>query len=484
MKFFISVFSILKIKSLTKLYSMKFKLFTLFILFSQIFYAQIKHGLRDEQGRHVIPRGFVVNTNDGGGEVFFNRDDYARMIRMGANSQVIRLELGKLSSFPGGRLDMDYLKKLDTLVQLGKYAGIKTVFKMTVYGVDKFKWESFWKNEKGEYQTYINAWKVIWKRYSEEPYVIGYDVVNEPRKLAMDISYPELTKKYLFPLYQLIIDESQKINPDKKILIQSLFMNKGEGIDNNQYAEITIPINRKNIIFAPHIYQNKIDFIEPVMDRFNKESDLLNAPILIGEWGFPTFATTDTLISGKLGQLEYKELYIKTAEVFDRMGVGSIKAWFLGNRTMQNFMPGGPSTWSIFSDSTDVGTVERKYITDIISRPFPQSIAGDIQSFMFNHATRTLNVTIISDNSKGASTLFIGANRHYPDGFSILINDDIVMYHNPLKKVMLETYKCPNNFNPSDLIWDEYTQKLSILKWPRDNSNIHIKIVPGLRNYN
>jgi len=258
-------------------------------------------------------------------------------------------------------------------------------------------------------------------------------------------------------------------------------MNKGEKVDNNQYSEITAPINRKNIVFAPHIYQNDTNYIQRNMDRFDKESDMLKAPILIGEWGFPTFATTDTLIGGKLGQLKYRELYIKTAEVFDEMGVGSIKAWFLGNRTMQNFLPGGPSTWSIFSDKTDAGTVERKYITDVISRPFPQAIAGTIESFLFNFATRTLNLNIRSDNSKGASTVFIGANRHYPDGFSILIGNDIVMYHNPIKNVGLETYKAPKGFNSSDFIWDEYTQKLTILKWPEDQSNLNIKIVPGLR---
>ena len=464
---------------------MKFRLvFGMFLMTSFILSAQIKHGLRDESGRHIIPRGFVVNTNDHKGEVFFDSDDYVRMVRLGANTQVIRLELGKLSSFPGGKLDPNYLLKLDSLVTLGKHAGIKTVFKMTVYGVDKFVWEIFWQNKNKEYQTYIDAWKVIWNRYAEEPAVLGYDVVNEPRKLTMQISYTDLTNKYLIPLYQKIIDESQKINADKKILLQSIFMNKGEGIDNNQYAEITSTVNRKNIIFAPHIYQNKMDFIKPVMDRFDRESDMLKAPILIGEWGFPTFATTDTIIDGNLGQLKYRELYIRTAEIFDRMGVGSIKAWFLGNRTMQNFLPGGPSTWSIFSDETDAGTVERKYITDVIARPFPQSIAGDIQSFLFHHATRTLYLKIKSDNSKGASKIFIGANRHYPDGFSVLVGDDLVLYYNPLKNVGLETYKCPKGFDSTNFIWDNQSQKIIVLKWPKDQQIIDIKIVPGLRNFN
>ncbi|MGB5557089.1 MAG: cellulase family glycosylhydrolase [Paracoccaceae bacterium] len=463
---------------------MKISISLLILLFTSfIGFTQIKHGLRDDQGRHIIPRGFVVNTNDHKGEVFFNADDYLRMVRLGANSQVIRLELGKLSDFPGGKLDENYLMKLDTLVAHGRNSGMKTVFKMTVYGVDSFVWEDFWQNKKNEYETYIEAWKVIWNRYANDTSVLGYDIVNEPRKLTMEISYNELTKKYLIPLYQKIIDACHGINPEKKVLVQSIFMNKGEGIDNNQYAEITAPINRKNVIFSPHIYQDKIDFIKPVMDRFDKESDLLNAPIFIGEWGFPTFASTDTLISGKLGQLSYRKLYIRTAEVFDRMGVGSIKAWFLGNRSMQNFLPAGPSTWSIFSDKKDAGTVERKYITDVIARPFPQAIAGDIRSFMFNHATRTLDLQIKPDNQKGASTIFIGANRHYPDGFSILMDNDFVMYHDPIKNAGLEVYKCPNEINPQNFIWNEHTQKLTVLKWPDNGTELNIRIVPGIRDF-
>lgn len=457
--------------------------YCLLFFVSFIGHTQIKHGLRDTQGRHIIPRGFVVNTNDHKGEVFFDSNDYARMVRLGANTQVIRLELGKLSSFPGGSLDQGYLKKLDTLVALGKNSDMKTVFKMTVYGVDKFIWEEFWQNKQDEYNTYINAWKVIWERFSEDSSVLGYDIVNEPRKLTMDITYNDLTEKFLIPLYQKIIDESHKINPDKMILLQSIFMNKGEGIDNNQYAEIKTPVNRKNIVFAPHIYQDKIDFIKPVMDRFDSESAMLQAPILVGEWGFPTFASTDTLISGKLGQLQYKELYIRTAEVFDRMGIGSIKAWFLGNRTMQDFLPGGPSTWAIFSDKKAAGTVERKYITDVIARPYPQTIAGDIQTFLFNHATRSLHLEIKPDNNKGASKIFIGANRHYPDGFSILIDDDLVIYKDPIKNTGLEVYKAPRDFELQDFVWDEYNQKLIVLKWPEGRTQVEIRIVPGIRDF-
>lgn len=49
---------------------MNFKTLAFLLLIPISVSAQIKHGLRDTQGRHVIPRGFVVNTNDHKGEVF------------------------------------------------------------------------------------------------------------------------------------------------------------------------------------------------------------------------------------------------------------------------------------------------------------------------------------------------------------------------------------------------------------------------------
>ena len=166
---------------------------TVFILITLSSSAQNTHALRDENGCHVIGRGFVIVTNDS----YFTADDYTRMSRLGANYQVVRLELGKLSNFPDSQLDPNYLLKLDSLVQLGKNAGIQTVFKMTMYGVESFLWEEFWVNKNNMHKTYMDAWKVIWNRYKNEKAVKGYDIVNEPRKLTMNISYQDLTDKYI-----------------------------------------------------------------------------------------------------------------------------------------------------------------------------------------------------------------------------------------------------------------------------------------------
>lgn len=453
------------------------RVFAPLILFSPMLIGQIKHGLRDEQGRHVVARGFVITTDDSVGEVVPDADDYTRMVRMGANYQVIRLALGQLSEFPGCSLEEAYLEKLDGMVKLGRDAGLKTMFKMTTYGAKGFKWENFWADENNEFNLYLDAWKAIWSRYQDEPSVVGYDLINEPRKYTMEISYDDLTTQYLLPYHRRLIDAKNAYSPEKVAVCQAIFMNKGEGIGSNQYAEIKEPLGRDNVYFSPHVYQDKIEHVAPVMARLEKEADLWGAPMFIGEWGFPTYESSDTSIKE---QLEFIQLYSETAAIFDESGVGTIKAWFAGTRRWQDFMPRGRSTWAIFSDPQDVGTVERKYITDRIARPYPQAVAGDIMSFSFDHATRQLTVEVVPDNAKGASRFFVGANRHYPDGFSVHCGDDLVLAHNPLRTTALTVVKAPRDARIADFIWDPATQQLTILQWPRHQTSLTLRIVPGV----
>lgn len=465
------------------IYPIKFAktiLIILSLLVSSSWASPMVNGLRGADGRHVIPRGFVVVTSYRGMDIDFDAQDYLRMVRLGANSQVIRLELGKLSTFQGGSVDQNYLERLDKLVHYAKQAGITTVFKMTNYGIKGFSWEGFWANEHNEQDSYLEAWKVIWERYQGDPSVLGYDLLNEPRKLTMDISYQDLVKEHLIPYYQRLIDEHNRISPHKMCLLQSIFQNKGHKTDGIQYTEIKYPVNRDNVIFAPHIYQKNMAYITPELERFQKEGAVLKAPVFVGEWGYPTFKNgTDDSMFGEIGQLKYMEFYIHTAQEMDRLGIGAIKAWFLGSKSYGNFLPHGPSTWAIFTDDAFNGSAERKYITDIIARPFPQAIAGDIESFLFDFATRTLTANIKTDNSTGSSRIFVGANRHYPDGFTLSIDDTLVLRRNPLGAAGLEIIRSDENSGAAKISWDESRQQLIIEQWPQDQKNIVIKLSPG-----
>lgn len=449
----------------------------LFLCFS--LNAQQKNTIRDDAGRQIIPRGFVVNTEYKSGEdgkVYYTVDDYNRMAKMGANYQVVRLKLGRLGGYPDNELESDYLPWLDSLVQMAKNNGIRTDFKMTVYGTIGFTWKDFWRNKNGEQDQYLAAWKLVWNHFKDENYVGGYDLINEPVPGDFDVSFATLEKDYLVPLYKRLIDESQKINPDKKCKFQPILYRWGSEIQKKNiipFKEMKANLGRENIIYAPHTYEMRVEHIRSTLDRYIKEASRSNTGIFIGEWGAGTTYNTDTVVSN---QHEYENFYIEAASAFDSLMVGTIKAWFTGSmRGKEN-----GHTWSVFSDHYPVGTRERKYIVDIICRPYPQQITGTIQNFKYDFATRVFTMQCKPDkNVRGVSRIFIPQDRHYPDGFVVRLNDDIIVQYNPYKNVGLEVVKTNREFEPNSLIFDQTKNQLIITDFP-NSQKVNLLVQPGI----
>src|SRR3546814_294598 len=111
----------------------------------------VKYAYQHPTGRQFIPRGFVFNTEDLVGNVHYTKADYLRAARLGANFQVIRLDMARLGAWPGYSVDEAYLKELDRMVALAKEFDISTGFKLTVYRVKGFgeqHWTELWLKER------------------------------------------------------------------------------------------------------------------------------------------------------------------------------------------------------------------------------------------------------------------------------------------------------------------------------------------------
>ena len=93
--------------------------------------------------------------------------------------------------------------------------------------------------------------------------------------------------------------------------------------------------------------------------------------------------------------------------------------------------------------------------------------------------TRTLDLNIKTDNSKGASRIFVSADRHYPDGFSVYVGEDLILTHSPIK-TGFRAYSSKANTKPSDFIRDADRQQLVVLAWPTNDEIVDIRIEPGI----
>lgn len=436
------------------------------------------HFIPDEIGRELVPGGYVAITEDSKGVIRYTTDDYRRMVRMGANFQVIRLSLGRLGGWPGAKADPSYPAQIDDMVTMGKEAGLKTIFKLVVYGIKGFdtaQWDALWKNTDGSQDALLAAWQKIWIRYKDAPSVFGYDLLNEPQR-GLDPDEQKCVNESLMPTLRRLADAMHAISPDKWALYQPLFRDTGNGV--GPFTPMREPLGRDRIIYAPHMYTTDMKKMKQTLDRYGCEAGLSKAPLLLAEWGPSVALTVD---SDPVKKTLYTKAYQETAADLDRRGIGGIKAWFCGSRSpLENKKSKTKYTWAIFSDTDPVGKIERKYLVDPLARPRPLVVAGRLDDFHFDFATRTLEISLKPDTKLGGTEIFVSTDRFYPAGFRVEIGAGLVMALNPSDGQLhvVSSAEDRDRDQARWVRWDEEKLRLIIEKWADGTPSLAIKIAP------
>jgi hypothetical protein len=322
----------------------------------------------------------------------------------------------------------------------------------------------------------LAAWNKVWLRCRDESSVFGYDLLNEPRR-GLDSDEERCCHEYLLPTLRRLADAMHAVSPGKWALYQPLFKMNGSGKD-GPFQPMKEPLGRDHVIYAPHLYTMNLDVMPQRLDRYVHEAALSHAPLLIGEWGPATPLAADA--SPKL-QSPYSKVYQATANALDQRGVGAIKAWFCGTRTpLTSKSQLAPFTWAIFSDTDAVGHVERKYITDALARPRPLAVAGRLERYGYDFATRTLEMSLQPDAKLGRTEIFVPADRFYPDGFRIEVGSGLILALKP-GDAQLRTVKSADETSREQerlVHWDADSQHIVIQKWTVAAPALTVKIAP------
>lgn len=141
---------------------------------------------------------------------------------------------------------------------------------------DKSK-PSLWESEENQKKT-IALWKKLAERYKDEPWIGGYDLINEPN-INFTGKNPNGTDEMSnAPLWKLQKDITEAIRTvDKKHIV----ILEGNGWGNN-YNGLT-PLWDNNLVFSFHKYWNNNDdaTLKPILELREKH----NIPIWLGETG-------------------------------------------------------------------------------------------------------------------------------------------------------------------------------------------------------
>lgn len=329
-------------------------------------------GFADKDGNPFIPHGInmVCKDKSRGYIGDYAEKDFKWLKEMGFN--LVRLGIFWDACEPEpGKINEEYFKKVDEIIALAAKEDIPVFLDMhqdlfsaefedgapawatITNGMPHVRgplwsesylssaavmqaFESFWNNAAasdgiGIKTHYINVWRYISKRYADNPYVVGYDVFNEPYVGLDGVKVAEILGEALAGVpggdIAEITDESALYDLINKLLpiteefekqrLMPFYSEIGSAIreddantlfflESNYFANagipsfVTVPTDRygrpiENVVYAPHAYDILVDTdgyqnggndrIDLIFGTVLSKTKELGIPAVIGEWG-------------------------------------------------------------------------------------------------------------------------------------------------------------------------------------------------------
>ena len=248
---------------------------------------------------------------------------------------------------------------------------------------------SFFDNVDDLQDAYADMAAVVAARISSSPGVAGLELMNEPLALNED---------KLADFHERVSARVREVTPS-----MTLFFEPDAARNFTDQA----PTNRlfpfDDAVYAPHIYTDvftdgwadrDIDGLVASIEAANAEAQAHSAPAFVGEFG----NDPDT---------ETGQLYITTSlDAYDATQM-SWAFWV--------YEEWGQGQWGLYTtgEGESRGAL-RGDLADILSRPYPQAIAGDLAGFSWDGATSTL--TIALENASDGRHRISASPRIWPGG--------------------------------------------------------------------
>jgi glucan-binding YG repeat protein len=271
---------------------------------------------------------------------------------------------------------------------------------------------NFYGNEANIQKT-IKLWETIAERFKENPWVCGYDLLNEPSAVGT----------IQFETYDRIYKAIRAIDKDHIIYMQAIW--EPQHLPNPSYY------NWENISYEYHFYgwdvekdaegqkafiQNKIKFVN--------EYTNYGVPVLVGEFSF--FSNTQSWLNG--------------LDLFESQG------WSYTNWTYK--VTGEGSSWGLYTAKNN-----------------PVDINNDSIETIESKWGKTLNTSAFTRNDKFADIMkaYFNKNHDYVGVKSIALNKDSIN----LKVNEMETITAivaPTNSTYKDLIWSSDNKNVATVE--------------------
>jgi endoglycosylceramidase len=286
--------------------------------------------------------------------------------------------------------------------------------------------DNFWANKGGLQDDWTTYWKLVAAHYKDQPYSMGYDLMNEPFagvewSTCMVTGCPTTYSQELQPAMTKALRAVREVDPHGLVWWEPQQLSSGVQTPTYYTAP---PGNEQNLGLSWHNYctwvflqsagvplansDNCRSFSEDREQNALQQAATMGAVPLMTEWG----ATDDTTAIGI------------DADVADEHQMG----WMYWAYKHWDDPTTADDAQGLFTDDADLTSVKTAKLRQLV-RTYPQATAGTIGSYDYDPATGRFTMTFTSDPTIHAPTRIFVSPLTSPHGFDVAASAGDVSVH-------------------------------------------------------
>lgn len=251
-------------------------------------------------------------------------------------------------------------------------------------------------------QHYIAAWLKVIDMFRDNPYVLGYDLMNEPHggKVAKTV-LGGFERTWLRDFYKRLIPAIRERDTFRYIFVEPRSFGVNFGM-RSYLPKVEDTIVHK-LVYAPHCYMTFVDVggdykpkhkrsLHTWFKRRNEEAIKQEAPMLLGEFGLsPNKKDFDHYLQDILAGIDQRQA-----------------SW-----TYWGSDPGG---WGPLNKDKTPSPILAQLV-----RVYPEAVAGGLISYSYEPATQVFQMLYVTNNNIKAPTVISVPKSIYPHGYKLKI---------------------------------------------------------------
>lgn len=277
--------------------------------------------------------------------------------------------------------------------------------------------DNLYADSAGQQQGFARSWRAVAERWADQPYLMGYDLLNEPwpgtdwLQCVNPLGCPVFDSYDLQPLFERLLAEIRRVDQRNVVWVEpNVTFNSGAP---NGFDTLRPFPDDENLGFSWHDYclvretpdnPRLCDIPEAlVVEHAETAANRLDAATLLSEFGatddLPDLRTITALADGHLTSWQYWHY----------------KGW------SDPTTVGGADHQSLFRDDSDLSSVKQDKLR-ILERTYPQATAGVPRELEFDPDSGDFRYAYEPRPATGPTVIY-APELHYPRGYEVDVRD-------------------------------------------------------------